>query len=146
MHDNLLLQAFVYLAAAVAAVPIARRAGMGAVLGYLLAGIAIGPFGLRLVPGRWEVRTTRDRRLGDGRAVDTEAGLPVGEGVEVDRLAELEDDADLPAAVVALLDELVEAVAIAQRRRGGGRCLETGRRRFGAPLLRGRGHGRAGRP
>jgi monovalent cation:proton antiporter-2 (CPA2) family protein len=49
MHDNVMLQAFVYLAAAVAAVPIARRLGMGAVLGYLLAGIAIGPFGLRLV-------------------------------------------------------------------------------------------------
>ncbi len=50
MHDNALLQAFIYLAAAVAAVPIARRLGMGAVLGYLLAGIAIGPFGLHLVP------------------------------------------------------------------------------------------------
>jgi monovalent cation:proton antiporter-2 (CPA2) family protein len=50
MHDNLLLQAFVYLAAAVAAVPIARRFGLGAVLGYLLAGVAIGPFGLHLVP------------------------------------------------------------------------------------------------
>ena len=49
MHDNVLLQAFIYLAAAVAAVPIARRFGMGAVLGYLLAGIAIGPFGLHLI-------------------------------------------------------------------------------------------------
>jgi monovalent cation:proton antiporter-2 (CPA2) family protein len=56
MHDNVLLQAFVYLAAAVAAVPIARRLGMGAVLGYLLAGIVIGPFGLRLVgEGREDV-------------------------------------------------------------------------------------------
>jgi monovalent cation:proton antiporter-2 (CPA2) family protein len=49
MHDNVLLRAFVYLAAAVAAVPVARRLGMGAVLGYLLAGIVVGPFGLRLV-------------------------------------------------------------------------------------------------
>jgi monovalent cation:proton antiporter-2 (CPA2) family protein len=49
MHDNVLMQAFVYLAAAVAAVPLARKLGMGAVLGYLLAGIAIGPFGLHLV-------------------------------------------------------------------------------------------------
>ena len=56
MHDNVLLQAFVYLAAAVAAVPIARRLGMGAVLGYLLAGIVIGPFGLQLVAeGREDV-------------------------------------------------------------------------------------------
>ncbi|MEM8964611.1 MAG: monovalent cation:proton antiporter-2 (CPA2) family protein [Acidobacteriota bacterium] len=35
--------AFVYLLAAVAAVPIANRLGLGSVLGYLLAGIAIGP-------------------------------------------------------------------------------------------------------
>jgi monovalent cation:proton antiporter-2 (CPA2) family protein len=37
------------LAAAAVAVPLSRRAGFGSVLGYLLAGIAIGPFGLRLV-------------------------------------------------------------------------------------------------
>jgi len=37
------------LAAAVVAVPLTRRAGFGSVLGYLLAGIAIGPSGLRLV-------------------------------------------------------------------------------------------------
>ena len=37
------------LAAATIAVPLSRRAGFGSVLGYLLAGIAIGPAGLRLV-------------------------------------------------------------------------------------------------
>src|SRR4249919_1122149 len=37
------------LAAAAIAVPLSRRAGFGSVLGYLLAGIAIGPAGLRLV-------------------------------------------------------------------------------------------------
>ncbi len=47
--DNWLLQAFVYLAAAVIAVLLAKRLGMGSVLGYLLAGVAIGPFGLRLI-------------------------------------------------------------------------------------------------
>src|SRR4051794_17686514 len=36
------------LAAATIAVPLTRRAGLGSVLGYLLAGVAIGPFGLRL--------------------------------------------------------------------------------------------------
>ena len=36
----------VLLAAAVIAVPIFRKAGLGAVLGYLAAGLAIGPFGL----------------------------------------------------------------------------------------------------
>jgi monovalent cation:proton antiporter-2 (CPA2) family protein len=37
------------LAATAVAVPLTRRAGFGSVLGYLLAGIAIGPGGLRLV-------------------------------------------------------------------------------------------------
>jgi CPA2 family monovalent cation:H+ antiporter-2/glutathione-regulated potassium-efflux system protein KefB len=37
------------LAAATIAVPLTRRAGLGSVLGYLLAGVAIGPSGLRLV-------------------------------------------------------------------------------------------------
>lgn len=40
---GLLLQVFIYLVAAVIAVPIAKRLGLGSVLGYLLAGIAIGP-------------------------------------------------------------------------------------------------------
>ena len=40
---GLLFQAFIYLCAAVIAVPIAKRLGLGSVLGYLLAGIAIGP-------------------------------------------------------------------------------------------------------
>lgn len=47
--ESFLFQAFIYLTAAVAAVPIAKRFGLGSVLGYLLAGIAIGPFGLGLV-------------------------------------------------------------------------------------------------
>ncbi len=40
---------FLYLAAAVLAVPIARALGLGAIIGYLAAGIAIGPWGLSLV-------------------------------------------------------------------------------------------------
>ncbi|KAF3995959.1 glutathione-regulated potassium-efflux system protein KefC [Glaciimonas immobilis] len=51
MEKSLLLNALIYLAAAVAAVPIAKRLGLGAVLGYLLAGMAIGPWGLRLING-----------------------------------------------------------------------------------------------
>ncbi len=42
-------QALVYLSAAVVAVPLAKKLGLGSVLGYLLAGVAVGPFGLRLV-------------------------------------------------------------------------------------------------
>ena len=41
--DTELLHTFVYLLAAVIAVPIARRLGLGSVLGYLLAGVVIGP-------------------------------------------------------------------------------------------------------
>ncbi|MBB3213934.1 glutathione-regulated potassium-efflux system ancillary protein KefC [Herbaspirillum sp. Sphag1AN] len=44
-----LLNPLIYLLAAVLAVPIAKKLGLGAVLGYLLAGIAIGPWGLRLI-------------------------------------------------------------------------------------------------
>ncbi len=42
-------QAFVYLCAAVVSVPVAKRLGLGSVLGYLIAGILIGPFGLGLI-------------------------------------------------------------------------------------------------
>ena len=42
-------QAFVYLSAAVVSVPIAKRFGLGSVLGYLIAGVVIGPFALGLV-------------------------------------------------------------------------------------------------
>ena len=51
MEHNLLQNAMVYLLAAVVSVPIAKRLGLGAVLGYLLAGIAIGPWGLGLIRG-----------------------------------------------------------------------------------------------
>jgi len=41
--DFVLLHAFVYLLASVIAVPLAKRLGLGSVLGYLIAGIVIGP-------------------------------------------------------------------------------------------------------
>ncbi len=41
--DGFLLLAFIFLVAGVAAVPIASRLGLGSVLGYLIAGIAISP-------------------------------------------------------------------------------------------------------
>ena len=40
---DIFLQAFIYLLAAVIAVPIATRFGLGSVLGYLIAGVVIGP-------------------------------------------------------------------------------------------------------
>jgi len=47
--DAFLLGAFIYLAAAVISVPIATRLGLGSVLGYLIAGVLIGPSALGLV-------------------------------------------------------------------------------------------------
>src|SRR5690606_42164308 len=45
-HSVSLLSPVVLLAAAVIAVPLFKRVGLGSVLGYLIAGLAIGPFGL----------------------------------------------------------------------------------------------------
>ncbi len=44
-----MIDALIYLAAAVVCVPLAKRLGLGSVLGYLLAGIVIGPWVLNLV-------------------------------------------------------------------------------------------------
>ena len=44
-----LTSSLIYLGAAVLAVPLARLLGLGSIIGYLGAGIAIGPWGLKLV-------------------------------------------------------------------------------------------------
>jgi glutathione-regulated potassium-efflux system ancillary protein KefC len=57
-HGNpLLIQAAIYFAAAVIAVLIAQRLGLGSVAGYLLAGIAIGPWGLKVVGEVEDIRS-----------------------------------------------------------------------------------------
>ncbi|HJV59304.1 MAG TPA: glutathione-regulated potassium-efflux system protein KefC [Albitalea sp.] len=48
-HGSWLTGTLVYLGAAVIAVPLARFLGLGSIIGYLGAGILIGPWGLRLV-------------------------------------------------------------------------------------------------
>ncbi|MDH4290050.1 MAG: glutathione-regulated potassium-efflux system protein KefC [Aquincola sp.] len=48
-HAGWLTTSLIYLAAAVIAVPLARALGLGSIIGYLGAGIAIGPWGLALV-------------------------------------------------------------------------------------------------
>ena len=53
---SLLAQALVYLAAGVISVPIAKRLGLGSVLGYLISGVLIGPFLLNLVGAPGEVQ------------------------------------------------------------------------------------------
>jgi monovalent cation:proton antiporter-2 (CPA2) family protein len=50
-EQDFLHQALIYLAAGVLAVPVFKRLGLGSVLGYLVAGVAIGPWGLKLVSG-----------------------------------------------------------------------------------------------
>ncbi|CDG85617.1 glutathione-regulated potassium-efflux system protein KefC [Janthinobacterium agaricidamnosum] len=48
-HHSYLLNLLFYLVAAIVMVPLAKRLGMGAVLGYLVAGVVIGPWGLGLI-------------------------------------------------------------------------------------------------
>ncbi len=48
-QDSFLFQAIIFLSAAVLFVPIAKKLGLGSVLGYLMAGVIIGPFVLHLI-------------------------------------------------------------------------------------------------
>src|SRR5699024_9935324 len=50
----------IFLLAAVIAVPIAQRLGLGSVLGFLIAGVAIGPWALALGPSAGEVWRTAE--------------------------------------------------------------------------------------
>ena len=52
--DGFLFNAIIYILAAIVCVPIAKRLGMGAVLGYLLAGILIGPYVLGFISNEGE--------------------------------------------------------------------------------------------
>ncbi|HEY0562947.1 MAG TPA: monovalent cation:proton antiporter-2 (CPA2) family protein [Methylophilus sp.] len=47
--SNFLIQAMIYLSSAIVLVPIFKRLGLGSVLGYLIAGILIGPYALKLI-------------------------------------------------------------------------------------------------
>jgi glutathione-regulated potassium-efflux system ancillary protein KefC len=49
MDQHFLLNVFIFLAAASVMVPIASRFKLGSVIGYLVVGILIGPFGLKLI-------------------------------------------------------------------------------------------------
>jgi len=42
-------EVIIFLSAAVIAVPVFKRLGFGAILGYLTAGICIGPYALNLI-------------------------------------------------------------------------------------------------
>lgn len=47
--SHFLVQAAIYLSAAIILVPIFKRLGLGSVLGYLIAGIVIGPYAMKLI-------------------------------------------------------------------------------------------------
>lgn len=51
----MLTNSLIYLFAAVLSVPIAKKLGLGSVLGYLLAGVVIGPYALSLVGDQTDV-------------------------------------------------------------------------------------------
>ena len=57
-HDVVepLIEPIVFLAAAVVAVPLAKRLGLGSVIGYIAAGLAVGPFALGLLGEAERVR------------------------------------------------------------------------------------------
>jgi glutathione-regulated potassium-efflux system ancillary protein KefC len=48
-HTSWLVNSLIYLAAAVVVVPLSKALGLGSIIGYLAAGMAIGPWGLGLV-------------------------------------------------------------------------------------------------
>jgi glutathione-regulated potassium-efflux system ancillary protein KefC len=48
-HGTWIATSLIYLAAAVIAVPLSRALGLGSIIGYLAAGIVIGPWGFKLV-------------------------------------------------------------------------------------------------
>lgn len=51
MKHDVLIQAIIYLLAMIAVVPISKRLGLGAVLGYLISGALLGPSGAGLIDG-----------------------------------------------------------------------------------------------
>ena len=53
--ESLMIQALVYLTAGVVSVPIAKRLGLGSVLGYIFAGVIVGPSLLDLVGEQGDV-------------------------------------------------------------------------------------------
>lgn len=48
-EPDFLTSAFIYLLAAVVAVPLFKRLGLGSILGYLVAGMVIGPWGIGVI-------------------------------------------------------------------------------------------------
>lgn len=60
MEGSALLAIFVLLVATVLLVPLAKWAGLGTILGYLAAGVLIGPYGLSLISDTETVRSVSE--------------------------------------------------------------------------------------
>ena len=56
MNTHYLIDILVLLAGAVVAVPIFQRLGLGSILGYLIAGIIVGPWGFGFIERVEEIR------------------------------------------------------------------------------------------
>ena len=78
MQGNLLLALFVLLAASVILVPLAKRLGLGTTLGYLAAGVLIGPYGLRFISDSDTVRAVAE--LPEVEVDEGDPGLPAARG------------------------------------------------------------------
>ena len=59
-NQPILIQALAFLAAAALFVPIFKRIGLGSIVGYLAAGISLGPWGIGLVTDLEAVRELAD--------------------------------------------------------------------------------------
>jgi len=60
MAGNPLLAILVLLVVAVALVPVFKWLGLGTVLGYLAAGVAVGPYGFRLISDTATIRSVSE--------------------------------------------------------------------------------------
>ncbi|OCC27682.1 Transporter, CPA2 family [Leptospira interrogans serovar Canicola] len=52
LDHNLLINLIVFLSAAVISVPLFKKIGLGSVVGYLVGGTIIGPWGIGLITER----------------------------------------------------------------------------------------------
>ena len=112
MGHGLLFDALIYLSAAVIAVPLAKRWGLGSVLGYLLAGIIIGPFLLGLVGEQKDVM-----HFAEFGVVLIERGSEVGGGdvrSDVGALARIVEHTDLGGGKYRLRAVLGERIRVTQ--------------------------------
>ena len=60
MHHSVLFELFLILAAAVVAVPIAHRLRANSIIGFLIGGFCIGPFGFGLITEREDISTVAE--------------------------------------------------------------------------------------